>query len=307
MQTIVISEIGENHYGRWDICRGLVHESAINGATFAKFQTYTGEQFGQHHPAYEWFKGVTMPESVHREMQQACRDEGIEFLSSPFTVRAAAFLIDQLGLDAIKVASGRVVHHDMLDFIDSRFDQVKTVYMSTGGCSMAEVTAAVKRFSRVERLYLLHCVSQYPTDDVHVNLRAMLTLRAAFVDHGIGYSDHSRGIEACMAAVALGAEVLEKHFTYSTKMPGDDHPGAMTPETLAQLVRQIERVEVMLGSPEKRMLKAEEKTVEALRMRLAEVGFDEPSPRERETSNGDSGSSVLGSSALENSGPGNRE
>lgn len=274
MKTIVISEIGENHYGRWDICRGLVHESAVNGATIAKLQTYSGDQFGASHPAYEWFKGVSVPESIHREMQQACQQDGIGFLSSPFTVRAAAFLVDKLGLNAIKVASGRVVHHDMLDFIDSRSDQVKTVYMSTGGCSMAEITAAVKRFPHIEKLYLLHCVSQYPTDDANVNLRAMMTLRAAFVDHGIGYSDHSRGIEACVAAVALGAEVLEKHFSYSTKMPGDDHPGAMTPETLAEMVQRIERVETMLGSPEKKLLKAEEGIIDALRIKLAEVDFE---------------------------------
>ncbi len=281
MKTIVISEIGENHYGRWDICRGLVHESARNGATIAKFQTYTGEQFGESHPAYEWFRGVSMPESVHRDMQQACVQEGIEFLSSPFTVCASRFLIDTLGLAAIKVASGRVVHHDMLDFINSRADQVKTVYLSTGGCSMDEVRAAVKRLHRIENCYLLHCVSQYPTEDENVNLRAMLTLRAAFPDHGIGYSDHSRGIEACVAAVVLGAEVLEKHFSYSTKMPGDDHPGAMTPETLSELVARIGRVETMFGSPEKKLLPAEAPIIDALRVQLAEVGFgaagDQPS------------------------------
>jgi len=273
MKTIVISEIGENHYGRWDICRGMIEESAAGGATIAKFQTYTGEQWGKDHEFYDWFKGVSMPKEVHFEMQELCKQKGIGFLSSPFTVRAATFLIEKMGLSAIKIASGRVVHHDLLDYVNSKSDQVKTVYMSTGGCSMDEITAAVKRFDRIEKLYLLHCVSQYPTDDENVNLRAMLALNEAFPQHGIGFSDHSLGIEACVAAVVLGAEVLEKHFTYSTKMPGDDHPGAMTPETLAEMVHRIERVEKMLGSPEKKLLKAEEGLIGALRHKLAEVDF----------------------------------
>ena len=101
----------------------------------------------------------------------------------------------------------------------------------------------------------------------------MLTLRDAFPAHGIGYSDHSRGIDACLAAVVLGAEVLEKHFSYSTKMPGDDHPGAMTPETLADMVQRIQRIETMLGSPEKVRLPAEANILDALRVKLTEVGF----------------------------------
>jgi len=120
MKTIVISEIGENHYGRWDICRGLINESAAAGATIAKFQTYTGEQWGKDHKFYDWFKGVSMPEEVHFEMQALCKEKGIGFLSSPFTVRAATFLIEKMGLSAIKIASGRVVHHDLLDYHRNR-------------------------------------------------------------------------------------------------------------------------------------------------------------------------------------------
>jgi len=274
MKTIVISEIGENHYGRWDICRGLIEESAANGATIVKFQTYSGEQWGLDHEFYEWFKGVAMPEKVHFEMQELCKEKGIGFLSSPFTVKAAAFLIDEMGLEEIKIASGRIVHHDLLDYVNSKADQVKTVYMSTGGCSMDEIAAAVKRFEKIERLYLLHCVSQYPTDDENVNLRMMATLKQAFPQLAIGFSDHSLGIDACVAAVTLGAEVIEKHFTYSTKMPGDDHPGAMTPETLADLVHRIQRVEKMFGSPDKKLLDAEAGVIDALRHKLAEVDLD---------------------------------
>jgi len=140
--------------------------------------------------------------------------------------------------------------------------------------TLDEVNAAVARLKNIERLYILHCTSQYPTDDENVNLRAMTSLKAAFPEHGIGFSDHSRGLDAGLAAVALGAEVLEKHFTYHTQMPGDDHEGAMTPEMLSELVRRIGRIEVMLGSAEKAPLPDEKRAVNALRISLREVGFD---------------------------------
>ena len=149
--------------------------------------------------------------------------------------------------------SSRIVDVDLLDYVNSRADQVKSVYLSTGGSTLAEIRQAVKHLNRIENLCLLHCVSQYPTDDSNVNLRALQTIKNEFPEHRIGYSDHSRGIEACIAAIVLGADVLEKHFTFNTRLPGDDHAGAMTPEMLSELVRRIDRLEVMLGSSEKAM------------------------------------------------------
>ena len=274
MQTIVIAEIGENHYGRWDECRGMVEEVAANGATVAKFQTYTAEQFGTDHPWYEDFKRVEMPPDVHFEMQGLCKELEIGFLSSTFTLRSTMFLVDKMGVDALKLASSRVTHLELLDDVNRRADQVKTVFLSTGMSTLDEVATAVKHLDRIEKLHLLHCTSQYPTEDANVNLRAMTTLREAFPEHGIGFSDHSRGIDACLAAVALGAEVIEKHFTYHVRMPGDDHEGGLTPETLRDLTQRIERIETMLGSPEKKPVAAEERAIDALRVPLREVGFD---------------------------------
>ena len=274
MKTIVIAEIGENHYGQWDICRGMVREAAANGAAFVKFQTYTAEQFGLDHPWYEDFKRVAMPAAIHFEMQKLCEELNVGFLSSTFTLQSTMFLVDQMGVDALKLASSRVVHLDLLDDVNRRADQVKTVYLSTGMSTLAEVRTAVERLDRIEKLYLLHCTSQYPTDDENVNLRAMLTLKGAFPEHGIGFSDHSRGIDACLAAVALGAQVVEKHFTYHTRMPGDDHAGALTPETLSNLTGRIARIETMLGSPEKGPVPAEERAIQALRIKLRETGFE---------------------------------
>jgi sialic acid synthase SpsE len=274
MNTIVIAEIGENHYGRWDICRGLVKEAAANGATFAKFQAYTADQFGPNHPLYEWFKSVEMPQHLYAEMQSLCRELGIGFLCSTFTIRSTKFLVDQLGVDAVKIASSRLANHDLLNFINSRSDQIKTVYMSTGMCELNEVRSAVARLNKIEHLYLLHCTSQYPTEDENVNLRAMSTLMREFSRLPVGFSDHSCGIEACLAAVALGAVVLEKHITYSTSMPGDDHACAMTPQMLREMTQRIERIEVMLGNPAKALLTAERNAVTTLRVPLAEVGFE---------------------------------
>ena len=274
MQTILIAEIGENHYGNWDLCRGMVREAAANGATFVKFQTYTAEQFGRDHPWYAEFKKVEMPEEIHFEMQTLCRELGVGFLSSTFTAQSTAFLVDRMGCDALKLASSRVSDLDLLDYVNGRANQVKTVYLSTGMATLDEVRAAVGHLDRIDRLYLLHCTSQYPTDDENVNLRAMLTLREAFPEHHVGFSDHSRGLDACLAAVAMGAEVLEKHFTYNTCMPGDDHEGALTPGSTKELVHRVERVEAMLGSPEKRPVPAEVRAIDALRIPMREVDFE---------------------------------
>ena len=274
MKTIIIAEIGENHYGQWDICRGLVEQVAATDATYAKFQTYTADEFGKDHQWYDEFKRVMMPTSEHFEMQALCKEKGVEFLSSAFTLGSVRFLVDKMGCDALKLASSRVTDLDLLDDVNERADQVKTVYLSTGMSTLDEVRAAASRLSRIETLYVLQCTSQYPSEDENVNLRAMLTLKEAFPDRGIGFSDHSRGLEASVAAVALGAQVLEKHFTYSTRLPGDDHEGALAPGALAELVRRIERVETMLGSAEKIPLPAEALAREALRVTMREVGFE---------------------------------
>jgi sialic acid synthase SpsE len=274
METIIIAEIGENHYGNWTLCRGLVEEVADNGATFAKFQTYTAEQFGKDHKWYQEFKQVEMPMQVHFEMQELCREKSIGFLSSTFSLRSTAFLVDKMGCDQLKLASSRVTDMKLLDDINGRAGQVKTVYLSTGMSDLDEVRTAVNHLSEIENLYLLHCTSQYPTEDENVNLRAMATLKETFPSIPVGLSDHSRGIDACLGAVALGAEVLEKHVTYHTRMPGDDHEGGMTPEMLAELVHRVKRLETMLGSSEKVPVEAEAKARDNLRVEMLEVGFE---------------------------------
>ena len=274
MKTVLIAEIGENHYGRWDVCRGMVEEVAAGGAAVAKFQTYTADQFGTDHPWHDWFQTVEMPQDVHFQMQQLCRDRSIEFLSSTFTRRSTDFLVEQMGLNSLKLASSRITDHGLLGYVNRYRERVKTVYLSTGGATTAEIREAVHCLRDIENLTLLHCVSQYPTEDANVNLRAIRTMQREFPEHRIGYSDHSRGIEACLAAVAMGAEVLEKHFSYHTRMPGDDHQGALTPESLRCLVDQVSRLEVMLGSDHKGPVADEQQALAHLRVEMREVDFD---------------------------------
>ncbi len=274
MKTIVIAEVGENHYGRWDVCRGMVEEIARHGATYAKFQTYTADNFGKDHEWYDWFKGVAMPEAEHFEMQKLCAEKNVGFLSSTFTIGTTRFLVEKMKCTSLKVASSRLVDYDLLDDINNRADKVKTVYLSSGMGTLDEIRTAIEHLSKIENLYLLHCTSQYPCEDENVNLRAMVSMQEAFPDYPVGYSCHNHGVEACLAAVALGATVIEKHFTYHVDMPGDDHKGGMTPEMLGQMVQSIARIETILGSAEKAPVAAEKRAVENLRVPMLDVGFE---------------------------------
>lgn len=271
MKTIVIAEIGENHYGQWDICRGLTQEAAACGATIAKYQTYKWEQFAADNPELDWFKRVTMPERVHFEMQELCRKLGIRFMSSPFSVSSARFLVEDMHCVEIKLASRCLVQFPLLDYVNDQNDAVKTVYLSTGMGTLDEIREALRHLDKIQKVYILHCVTQYPTEDEDANLNCVMTLQREFPGYSIGYSDHTRGIDACLAAVALGAQVLEKHITYNTKMPGTDHAGAMMPDDLAEMVRKIVRIEKMLGSGEKAPTQQEREIVKAARSPLAET------------------------------------
>ncbi len=274
MNTKLIVEIGENHLGNWQLAKGLVREAAKAGGTYAKFQTYTADQFGKDHRWYEDFTKVQVSEEMHFELEQECKQAGIQFLSSSFTQKSTTFLVDKMGLTELKIASGRIPHLDLLQDINRRADQVKTVYVSTGGSTIDEIRTAIGCLDKIETLYLLHCASQYPTEDENVNLRMMLDLHREFPDHPFGYSDHSRGIEAVCSAVAMGATVIEKHFTYHVDIPGDDHEGAWTPASLAETASRLERVEKMLGSDKKGPIEGEMAALAALRADLAEVDFE---------------------------------
>ena len=250
-KTTLIAEIGENHLGNMDLARRMVVTAADHGAHIVKVQSFHGADTAPDDPEREWFKQVELPDAMHFELKKLAVKHGARLLSAPFTVERARFLVEQVGLTEIKVASGTLRHLPILNYLNSRADVIHTVYMSTGLATLEEIRDCLSRLNKIRRVVIMHCVACYPAEDGDANLRAVGTLRREFAEHEIGYSDHTRGIEACLAAVALGATVLEKHFTFNVLMPGSDHAGAMTPQDEAELVRRLERLEAMLGTGEK--------------------------------------------------------
>ncbi len=269
-KTTIIAEIGENHLGNMDLARAMVTTAADFGADIVKFQSYRGEDALPGDPERDFFKKVELPDEMHFELKALAESKGIRFMSSPFTVERAKFLVEKVGLSEIKVPSGKMHNTKLLDYLNSKSNQVKTVYLSTGMANLDLIKKSLKYLKDIQRVIILHCVSVYPLKDKEANLRAITTLQKEFSKYEIGYSDHTCGIEACVAAVALGATVLEKHYTFNTLMPGTDHLGAMTPQDLGRLVKWIERIERMLGTGVKEPSEEEKKIMNILRDRFGD-------------------------------------
>lgn len=253
-RTVVIAEIGENHVGDWDRARRMVIEAARAGADIVKFQSYRGQDVSETDPEREWFTRVELPDPVHVELMELARKNGVEFLSSPFTLERARFLCEQLGLRAVKIASSEMTNAPLLRYVAGK---AETVYLSTGMATLDEVRRAVEILGTVPRVVIMHCVTQYPLQETNAHLRAIQVLRQAFPNHSVGYSDHTVGLLAPLLAVALGATVIEKHFTLDKSLPGTDHVFSVTPDELRELVAQIRRCELLLGAAEKQPVPAE--------------------------------------------------
>lgn len=248
-RTVIIAEIGENHLGNMDMARMMVKEAAAAGADIAKFQSYRGADVNPDDSERAWFTQVELSDEMHHELKALAESCGIEFMSSPFTVERAQLLCEGLGLRKIKIASSEMLNLPLLDYINEHAD---TVFLSTGMAAIDEVGQAVSHLSQVEDLYILHCTTQYPCLDESANLAAIPALQEAFPERRVGFSDHTLGMVACLGAVALGATVIEKHFTLAKNLPGTDHVLSVTPPELAELVSSIRRLEAQLGSAEKK-------------------------------------------------------
>ena len=244
--AVLIAEIGENHLGDAQIAHRLVEEAARAGADIVKFQSYLGADVLPEDPERDWFNRVELTDALHRELQAHAEQLGVVFLSSPFTVERARFLCEGLGLRRIKVASSEMLNRALLDYLN--LQGLEEVYLSTGMATLEEIRGSLDLLDSVRLVSILHCVTQYPALDEEANLTALGTLAAAFPGKRIGYSDHTLGIEAPVAAVALGAGVIEKHFTLAKTLPGTDHVLSATPEEFAEMARRIRRVEKLMGS-----------------------------------------------------------
>lgn len=267
--TIIIAEIGENHIGDWNLACKMVVSAAEAGADIVKFQSYRGKDFKGDDPEKEWFTKVELSNEVHFELKRFAEENGVEFLSSPFSLERAKFLCEKINLKKIKIASGMMMNFKVLDYLNTA--GIETIYFSTGMATLDEIKQSLSHLNNIPHIYLLHCVTQYPCKNEQANLNAIITLQKEF-NLPVGYSDHTIGIDACVAAVALGASVIEKHFTFDKNCPeGTDHILSATPDEFKTMVERIKRVEKMLGSGIKEPTEGERKIITFVRERFPTI------------------------------------
>ncbi|MDX9864931.1 MAG: N-acetylneuraminate synthase family protein, partial [Anaerolineaceae bacterium] len=213
----------------------------------------------------QMLKDLELSEEDHRLLLARCQQKGVLFLSSPFD-ETSADLLESLNVPAYKIPSGEITNHPYLAHIARKG---KPIILSTGMSGLGEVEAAVETIAGAGSppLVLLHCVSQYPAPPEELNLRAMHTLEAAF-DVPVGFSDHTEGIEMALVAVALGAAVIEKHFTLDRSLPGPDHRASLEPDALKRLADGMKRVQIALGDGRKLPTASERNTAEVARKSL---------------------------------------
>jgi N-acetylneuraminate synthase len=260
----IIAEAGVNHNGDLALAHKLVDEAFRSGADAVKFQTFHAErlvareapkaEYQLQHTAhtesqFEMLRHLELSPQAHKELMAHCKDIGLRFMSTPFDEVSADFL-DELGLDIFKISSGEVTN---LPFLAHVARKGKPVILSTGMCNLDEVATAIQTMGNAGQrdLILLHCVTNYPADPADCNLRAMQTMSDSF-KLLTGWSDHTPGIEISLAAVALGACVIEKHFTLDRNLPGPDHQASLEPGELREMVRAIRAVQSSLGDGVKR-------------------------------------------------------
>lgn len=277
--TIIIAEAGVNHNGDLDMARRMVVAAKEAGADYVKFQTaipelvistvapkaeYQKETTGSDESQLEMCRKLHLPLSDYAGLKQYCREVGIGFMSTPFDLVSIDCLAE-LDMDYWKIPSGEITNLPYLRKIAQKGGQV---ILSTGMSVLSEVEDAVAvledgGISR-DNIILLHCTTQYPTPYSSVNLRAMEAL-ASLGCRSVGYSDHTQGISVPVAAVALGASVIEKHFTLDRSLPGPDQKASLEPHELRLMVDEIRQVEAALGSPEKLVDEVERPNIEVAR------------------------------------------
>lgn len=277
MGVYIIAEAGVNHNGSYELARQLIDAAKAAGADCVKFQTFRAEEITSVHAekaAYQkasmngaatqldMLKKLELTKDEFQNLKAYCVKTGVDFLSTPFDLESVAFL-DALDLPFWKIPSGEVTN---LPYLLAIAKTKKPVVMSTGMCELGEIRAAVKSLADngTPDITLLQCNSEYPTPFEDVNLRAMETLRKEF---GLktGYSDHTPGIEIPIAAAAMGAVIIEKHFTLDRNLEGPDHKASLEPDELSAMVRCIRNVERALGDGIKTASASEQKNLGAVR------------------------------------------
>lgn len=279
-EVFVIGEAGVNHNGDVALARKLIDAAAGAGVNAVKFQTFRADKLATrsapkadyqsrntdgNESQYEMLRRLELSFDAHRQLIDYCKCQGVTFLSAPFDEESAD-LLEKLDVAAFKIPSGEITN---LPFLEHVARKQKPILLSTGMSEMSEVQTAAERIRAQGNrgLLLLHCVSNYPADPADVNLRAMATM-AATCDALVGYSDHTMGCEVALAAVALGAVVIEKHFTLDRNLPGPDHKASLEPAELKALVQGIRAVESAMGDGIKKPAPGEANTRQVARKSL---------------------------------------
>jgi N,N'-diacetyllegionaminate synthase len=281
MKTIIIAEAGVNHNGDLELAKKLVSAAAEAGADYVKFQTFKAQkivsrtavkaQYQQRNindgdnSQYAMLKQLEMPEEWHSQLIQYADELGIKFISSGFDPDSIDFL-DRLGSPLFKIPSGEITNKPYLRHIAGKG---KPVVLSTGMANMEEIKDAITVLCEngisIDKITVLHCNTEYPTPMEDVNLKAMLTIQSE-LGVKIGYSDHTNGIEVPIAAVALGATIIEKHFTLDRNLPGPDHKASLEPYELKAMVMAIRNIEkAVSGNGIKEPSKSEMKNIAVAR------------------------------------------
>ncbi len=273
--TIIIAEAGVNHNGSFQMARRMIDTAKKCRTDYVKFQTFRAEKIANRFACQaeyqqnnlkkkssqvEMLKGLELTFTDFKLLNDYCAETGVRFMSTPFDWESIDFLAG-LGMDYMKIPSGEITNLPYL----RKIAQTKIpVIMSTGMCRMGEIEDALDVLCKggldADKITLLHCNTEYPTPMMDVNLKAMETLRSAFGTK-VGYSDHTKGIEVAIAAVAMGASVIEKHFTLDRNLPGPDHVASLEPDELKRLVDSIRNIENAIGHSEKRVSASERKNI----------------------------------------------
>lgn len=276
MHTIIIAEAGVNHNGSIEMAKRLIETAKVCGVDYIKFQTSKGPQYvtsryasmaeyqknniGKEESQLDMLKSISLQMEDFEELRDYCQNAGIKFMSTPFDLDSVDYLYT-LGMDYMKIPSGEVTN---LPYLRKIAKLHIPVIMSTGMCELDEVKAALDILYTngltPGKTSLLHCNTEYPTPFEDVNLKAMLTLKEEF-GVKVGYSDHTKGIEVPIAAVAMGAEIIEKHFTLDRTLPGPDHVASLEPNELKAMVDAIRNIELAIGDGNKTVSASERKNI----------------------------------------------
>lgn len=270
--VLIIAEAGVNHNGDIDMAERIIVEAAAAGADYVKFQTFSAETLvtktapkadyqkqatSRSETQYEMIKKLELSRADHEKLIAKCREAGVGFLSTAFDIASFDMLMDLSEEWLVKVPSGEITNLPLL----RRMGQVnRPVILSTGMAEIEEIETAIDVMEEAgtqrHKFTILHCTTAYPTPPSDVNLRAMVTLGNHF-GLQVGYSDHTQGIEVAIAAVALGARVIEKHVTLDRNLPGPDHKASLEMEEFEAMVKSIRTIEMALGDGVKRRVLSE--------------------------------------------------